>query len=159
MNTFWYIYPTPTKAGFDWLLTEPLYMQLLGKDGSVLAYDENQACAAILDTITFIYSPDEFLTVNNQIINWGKSYPALRALLQDVRDIGPTPLALHYLPSMPLSLPISFNPLLAPGQKENNVVNPLDCGHEVDTEEELPEGSEHYCSMHGWSTVIRPTSQ
>jgi hypothetical protein len=137
---------TPTQAGYDWLLTEPLFMHLLDPD-AVLAYDETHTYAAILDTEPYKTEPDAILTVNGQIINWGKFYPALRALLREIRDIVPTLLTLRYPP-------IDYNPMLAPGQTESNYVNKLDCGHELDTETELPVGSEHYCSQHGLQKVV-----
>lgn len=42
---------------------------------------------------------------------------------------------------------------------EDNVVNPLECGHEWDDVEELPVGWLIRCSVHGLTRVVNPAAQ
>lgn len=46
------------------------------------------------------------------------------------------------------------NPMLAPGQAEDNYVHKLSCGHEHDDCEQLPPGFLVRCSMHGIERVL-----
>jgi hypothetical protein len=135
-------------SDYHWVLTEPLWAQLLTDGHSVLVAAEDLTSSAIISTYMFrlLTDPGELLTVNNQIINWRIHYPALRAFIEEIRSAG-------YTDSLSL-YPSIINTMLAPGQTENNVVNPLSCGHELDTETELPVGSTHYCSQHGPVTVV-----
>lgn len=100
---FWYTQKSPTASGYDWLLTEPLYVQLLSIDGQVLAYDDSHTFAAILDTEMRNLELDTLLTVNAQIINWGSHYPALRAIVNEMRaqDLGWLEPATYYDPIIP----------------------------------------------------------
>ncbi len=128
---------------YSWLATEPLYARLLDTH-QVLVYDETHTYAAILDT----EDTTDILTVNNNIINWHQHYRRLRNILTVMRS---SPhrnnAAVHYYPN---------NPMLAPGQHENNVVNKLDCGHELDTEFQLTPGTVQQCSQHGFTKVSQP---
>jgi hypothetical protein len=130
---------------YSWLATEPLYAQLLDPHAA-LVWDETHTAACILDTD----DTTGILTVNNTIINWNEYHPALLALLADIRDIGCAEPLLY-----PPIAADEVNPMLAPGQHENNVVNKLDCGHELDTEEQRPIGELQFCSMHGYVRVVQ----
>jgi hypothetical protein len=143
LKAFWYIQESPTASGYDWLITEELHTQLLDHN-AVLAYDDSHSFAAILDAD----EDNGHLTVNGQIVNWGKHFPLLMVRVTQMRALGQK--------GQPQIIwePI-INPMLAPGQTENNVVNKLDCGHELDTEDELEVGTTHYCSVHGMVMVIK----
>jgi hypothetical protein len=138
---------TPTESGYDWVLTKPLIITKLdtaSHSSPILIIDDSSTFAAILDTEMYHLRPDAVLTVNGNIINWGQYYPVLRDVLDQMRQISRPPRFRHE-PVIPQT---------NPGQTENNVVNPLSCGHELDTETELPVGSTHYCSQHGPVTVV-----
>jgi hypothetical protein len=143
LKAFWYIQESPTASGYDWLLTEELWLTLINQD-TVLAVDESSTFAAILDTD----DSTGHLTVNNKLINWGSHFKLLRGRIDQM-------LALGQEGRNPILWEPIINPMLAPGQTENNVVNKLDCGHELDTEDELEVGTTHYCSVHGMVMVIK----
>jgi hypothetical protein len=147
----------PASSGYDWLLTEPLWAMSLGRTAAVLVWDDSSTYSAILDT----EDGTGILTVNNQIINWHSHYLDLMNIIEIVHSgLRASNTCYPFNPIIPeddswvteLENGI-INPLLAPGQTENNVVNTLECGHEVDTEEELATGTEVYCSVHGLQKV------
>ena len=124
----------PTTSGYSWIETEPLFVQKLSTEGQVLVYDESLTASAIIDTD----DDTGLITVNGLIINWHRSIHRLIRIHQN---------ALFGKPQFD-------NPLLAPGQTEDNVVNMLTCGHEVDTEREMPHGKRFMCPVHSWQTVL-----
>jgi hypothetical protein len=112
---------------YEWLETEVLWIQRLDQN-AVLVYDDSFTAAAILGT--------DDNTVN------GSQYKEHYRLKYIQR---------HALFGRPQIDEPGAKP--APGQKESNYVNMLTCGHEVDTEHELPHGNRIMCSIHGWQTV------
>jgi hypothetical protein len=142
---YWYTRKSPASSGYGWLETEPLFVQRLDKD-AVLVYDESHTCAAILDRD--IEQGHEVLTVNGEVINWHGNYYYVDRIRQEAMFGRPE---LHDA--------INNSAHAAPGQAEDNYVNKLTCGHEVDTETELPHCFPVYCSVHGDQTVVNPSGQ
>jgi hypothetical protein len=159
IEDFWYRQKSPSASGYGWLLSQPLWVMLLEKNGAALVWDDDKKHSAILNT----RNNNLILTVNDEVINWGNDYSPLMSLLITAREVRGSMLKR-----------MSFEPITrdelwitelengarpGPGQKENNFVNKLTCGHEVDAEEELPHGKIVHCSVHGHQSVLNPTGK
>jgi hypothetical protein len=155
IDGFWYQQKSPMASGYAWLTTEHLWVMLLERNDAALVWDDDKKHSAILNT-----QDGMILTVNGEIINWHENYIPLMRMLITARWLRGS--MLKRLSFEPITKSDAWITELengartGPGQAEENWVNKLTCGHEVDTEEELPDGKKVHCSVHGEQTVVNP---
>lgn len=146
---FWSNAKQPTASGYEWLMSEWLYVMLLSVDGECLVYDESYTAAAVLDTEYAPSLEQVMMTVNGVVINFHDMFSRLMNIVTKTREAGRTSVTRLWSPVNPPE-----DSGIVPGQPNDNIVSTLSCGHEVDSMDELPPGLEVHCAIHGMVEVV-----